>query len=121
MPFSSRNFTREPSLKRGGGCVSCPSAATDTSSNGSPGARAGRRTLSLPFPSPASPSVSVFFPLLRLGLGLFLVDPEPARILEDRAGGAQARRLALLHGLDVDGRDLRNGRAHLGGHEPIPD
>ena len=43
MPFSSRNFTSEASLKRGGGCVSFFSGVTATSFSDSPSASGGRR------------------------------------------------------------------------------
>ena len=88
MPFSSRNFTSDASLKRGGGCVSWSSAAAETS-RGVPfgelreaDLRPPPRRLAVPVrPSPpALPSPR---------LGHLAVDAEPAGVLQDRAGGAE--------------------------------
>ena len=54
MPFSSRNFTSEASLKRGGGCVDFFSGAISTSFNTSPDVRGGRRDPSFSASSSAS-------------------------------------------------------------------
>ena len=67
MPFSSRNFTSDASLNRGGGCVSWSSTEASASRRTFPSASCGRRTFPssaspFPFPSPSASSVSETWP-----------------------------------------------------------
>ncbi len=85
MPFSSMNFTSEASLKRGGGCVSWPSARASRSSSASPCGERGQAHLRRRRP-PASSS-GAFCDSVSADLA---VHAQEAGVLEHRARGPHA-------------------------------
>ena len=75
MPFSSRNFTSEASLKRGGGWVSFFSGVTERSVSVSPSESGGRR-VEAPSSFSVSSSSSAEMPYAARYPGDFRVEPE---------------------------------------------
>ena len=117
MPFSSMNFTSEASLKRGGGCVSCPSARASRSSGAVALGERGEAHLRV------VALALVLRRVLRPGVGDLPVEAQEPGVPEHRAGRAQDGEVgrAVPPRLDLDRRHVAHRRRHLRGHEAVPD